>query len=108
MMPNSAGSVVMSSYAVYLNDKPPKLMSMISPYTESRAITPPFTGNLRHRRLSLWLPMPNPPIFFQDTPCPVARSCTHHIIRIRPQSGQTQVGPLLIPHIFSLKQSSQI
>jgi hypothetical protein len=27
---------------------------------------------------------------------------------MRSQSGQIQVGPLLIPHLFSLKQSSQI
>ncbi len=31
-----------------------------------------------------------------------------YIIRTRPQSGQIQVGPLLIPHLFSLKQTSQI
>ena len=31
-----------------------------------------------------------------------------YIIRMRSQSGQIQVGPLLIPHRFSLKQSSQI
>lgn len=34
----------------------------------------------------------------------------HHtyIMRIRSQSGQIQVGPLLIPHLFSSKQSLQI
>jgi hypothetical protein len=31
-----------------------------------------------------------------------------YTIRIRSQSGQIQVGPLLIPHLFSLKQASQI
>jgi hypothetical protein len=31
-----------------------------------------------------------------------------HIIRIRSQSGQIQVGPLLIAHLFSSKQSLQI
>lgn len=32
----------------------------------------------------------------------------NYIIRMRSQSGQTQVGPLLIPHLFSSKQSLQI
>jgi hypothetical protein len=32
----------------------------------------------------------------------------YHIMRIRSQSGQIQVGPLLIPHLFSSKQSLQI
>ena len=32
----------------------------------------------------------------------------YYIIRIRSQSGQIQVGPLLIPHLFSSKQSLQI
>ena len=31
-----------------------------------------------------------------------------HIILMRSQSGQIQVGPLLIPHLFSSKQSLQI
>jgi hypothetical protein len=35
------------------------------------------------------------------------RGC-HYIIRIRSQSGHIQVGPLLIPHLFSSKQSLQI
>jgi len=30
------------------------------------------------------------------------------VMRMRPQSGQTQVGPLLMPHRFSLKHFSQI
>ncbi|KJR98096.1 MAG: hypothetical protein VR65_21560 [Desulfobulbaceae bacterium BRH_c16a] len=32
----------------------------------------------------------------------------YHIILIRSQSGQIQVGPLLIPHLFSSKHSLQI
>jgi len=31
-----------------------------------------------------------------------------YIILIRPQSGQTQVGPLVSPHLFSSKHSGQI
>jgi hypothetical protein len=31
-----------------------------------------------------------------------------YIMRIRSQSGQIHVGPLLIPHLFSSKQSLQI
>jgi hypothetical protein len=38
---------------------------------------------------------------------PEKRGC-HYIIRIRSQSGHIQVGPLLIPHLFSSKQSLQI
>ena len=33
---------------------------------------------------------------------------TDYVIRMRSQSGQTQVGPLLIPHLFSRKHASQI
>lgn len=36
-----------------------------------------------------------------------AQSFTY-IIKIRSQSGQIQVGPLLIPHLFSSKHSLQI
>jgi len=36
------------------------------------------------------------------------KSEASHIILIRSQSGQIQVGPLLIPHLFSSKHSLQI
>jgi hypothetical protein len=32
----------------------------------------------------------------------------HSIMWMRSQSGQIQVGPLLIPHLFSIKQSGQM
>jgi hypothetical protein len=39
---------------------------------------------------------------------PVCTKNLIYIMRIRSQSGQIQVGPLLIPHLFSSKQSLQI
>jgi hypothetical protein len=36
------------------------------------------------------------------------RGLTYSIILILPQSGQIQVGPLVMPHLFSSKQTGQI
>jgi len=38
----------------------------------------------------------------------IRRAADQYVMRIRPQSGQTQVGPLLMPQRFSRKHSSQI
>jgi hypothetical protein len=43
-----------------------------------------------------------------STTLPDERDLPYSIILILPQSGQIQVGPLVMPHLFSSKQAGQI
>lgn len=45
---------------------------------------------------------------FENAPVRQGECSLTYIMRIRSQSGQIHVGPLLIPHLFSSKQSLQI